>query len=265
MLDLMFLVASALYALASLLFVARLAGRKGPAALLSAVTLGAAALLHAAHDFTRWRALGVAPFDGIRESLSTLSLLVVVGFFAAWRVQRKLDVVGAFVTPLAFAMFLASRGSPGHASDPLHAGALLALHVGSILLATAAFSLAFGTSLAYLLQERQVKQKRLAGLFQRLPPLEVLDDVGFRCVVVGLPALTLGIITGLYVGARATVTTVAAWQRYVGVGAWALFAAVLLLRFAAGWRGRRAAIGTILGYTGALVALAGYYLRPGAV
>ena len=30
-------------------------------------------------------------------------------------------------------------------------------------------------------------------------------------------------------------------------------------------RGRRAAIGTILGYAGALVALAGYYLRPGAV
>jgi ABC-type uncharacterized transport system permease subunit len=124
-----------------------------------------------------------------------------------------------------------------------------------VLAGTAAFTLAFAMALAYLLQEREVKKKRLGGVFKRLPPLDTLDTVGYRCVAVGLPALTLGIVTGFFVGAGASVV----WQQYVGMGAWVLFAGVLVLRLAAGWRGRRAAIGTILGYASALVVLAGYY------
>ena len=43
--------------------------------------------------------------------------------------------------------------------------------------------------------------------------------------------------------------------------AWVLFAAVLLLRLAAGWRGRRAAIGTIVGFLCTAAVLVSYMVR----
>jgi ABC-type transport system involved in cytochrome c biogenesis permease subunit len=80
-------------------------------------------------------------------------------------------------------------------------------------------------------------------------------------VAIGLPALTLGIVSGLFVGARSAPGLRGAWQQYVALGVWAVFAAVLVLRVVAGWRGRRAAIGTIIGFASALTVLGGYLLR----
>jgi ABC-type uncharacterized transport system permease subunit len=266
MLDLAFFTAVTLYGLAGALLLAHLAGASSRTVLVVWGTrlLMVAALAHAVHDVTRWATLGGGPFAGIREGLSTLGLLVVGGFLGVHHFQRRIDPVGAFVAPLTLLMLLASRESAGR-SDAHLGGALIVAHVGSTLLGTAAFTVASAMAAAYLVQERQVKRKRLGGVFQRLPPLDVLDEIGYRCVAVGLPALTLGIVTGFFVARAASPTRVlAAWQQYVGMGAWALFATVLILRLAAGWRGRRAAIGTILGYSCALVVLAGYYARSGA-
>lgn len=247
--------AASLYAAAGIALVAHLAGTaRSPGALTWGVRLlAAAAALHGLHEALRWSAVGSGPVLG--TALSSLALLGVVGFLALRRTAPRLDVTGAFIAPLTLLLLIASRVPTGRPAGGL-GGAVLVLHVASVLAGTAAFTLAFAMALAYLLQEREVKRKRLGGVFQRLPPLDVLDAVGYRCVAVGLPALTLGIVTGFFVGAGASVV----WQQYVGMGAWVLFAAVLVLRLAAGWRGRRAAIGTILGYASALLVLVGYSL-----
>lgn len=247
--------AAALYAAAGVALVAHLAGTARSQAALAWGTrlLTAAATLHGLHEALRWSAAGTGALLG--TALSSLALLGVAGFLVLRRSNPRLDVTGAFVAPLTLLLLVASR-APGERPPGQLGGAVLVLHVASVLAGTAAFTLAFAMALAYLLQERQVKKKRLGGVFQRLPPLDVLDAVSYRCVAVGLPALTLGIVTGFFVGARGAGVV---WQQYVGMGAWVLFAGVLVLRLAAGWRGRRAAIGTILGYATALVVLAGYY------
>jgi ABC-type uncharacterized transport system permease subunit len=228
------------------------------------VALVTAALLHLAYTSAAWATHAVGPFSSLGAALSTLGLLVVLAILAVGRSERRTQVVGAFLAPLVVLLLLASRVRHGHAPAPL-GGAVLLAHIASVTVGTAAFSVAFAMSVAYLLQERQVKTKRLGGLFQRLPSLEVLDSVAWRSVAVGLPALTLGIVCGLFVGhrARGADGPVVTWQQYIALGAWALFAAVLLLRVAAGWRGRRAALGTILWYLGAVLVLVGYYLREG--
>lgn len=259
-----FYLAAVLYALAGAVLTAHLAGvaRAQSAARLGLTLMGAAATAHAAHLIARWMHTE-GPFANLGSALATVSWLVVMGLFALRRSHARVEVLGALVAPLALVLLIASR-TPSSRSGGELGGALLALHVGSVVLATAAFTVAFTMATAYLLQEREVKRKRLGGLFKRLPPLDVLDELGYRCVAIGLPALTLGIVTGLFVGARVGATVSAtAWQQYVAMGAWVLFAAVLLLRLAAGWRGRRAAFGTILGYMSALVVLAGYYVRRG--
>lgn len=257
--DLLFLAAAVSYGIASILLLAHLArGAEGSAALLGPRVLGVASGLHLVHDIVRWTG-GRGPFAGLREGLSTLVLLVVGGFFAVHRRARRTGAVGAFVAPFALLALLASRAVIDRAVSP--GGALLVVHVGATLVATAAFTVGSAMSGAYLVQERELKRKRAGGLFRRLPPLEVLDEFSYRCVAVGLPTLTLGIVAGLFVGHRASRDLMGGWQQYVALGVWAVFAAVLVLRVAAGWRGRRAAIGTLIGFASALTVLGGYLLR----
>ena len=71
---------------------------------------------------------------------------------------------------------------------------------------------------------------------------------------------------------RAVPGVVVAWAVMAGGGslsagqgfgllAWLFFGAVLLARVLAGWSGRRAAIGTLLGFLCALAAIGGYLVR----
>ncbi|MFO0628704.1 MAG: cytochrome c biogenesis protein CcsA [Polyangiales bacterium] len=260
--DLLFLAAAILYGAASVALLAHLArGGEGVSARLGPRLLGLAAALHLSHDVLRWYG-GAGPFGGLREGLSTLALLVVGGFFAVHRSAQRTGGVGAFVAPLALLALLASRAAVDRTAGS--GGALLAMHVGSVLVATAAFAVAGAMALGYLLQERELKRKRLGGLFRRLPSLEVLDQYSYRCVALGLPALTLGIVAGLFVSARAT-SGAGAWQQYVALGVWAIFAGVLLLQVVAGWR--RSTPGPSAPCSAAAAAvlvLAGYFLR-GAV
>jgi ABC-type uncharacterized transport system permease subunit len=115
---------------------------------------------------------------------------------------------------------------------------------------------------AYIVQERQLRQKKIGGLFQRLPSLDTLDTLGFRMVIVGFPLLTLGVVTGTLWAVRLDpeAPPIGATQT-MGLVEWALFAAILLLRAVAGWRGRRAAIGTMMGFVVACAVLFGYVLR----
>ena len=73
---------------------------------------------------------------------------------------------------------------------------------------------------------------------------------------------TGGVITGTFWAVRLdpSAPSIGATQT-IGVLAWLLFAVVLLLRVAVGWRGRRAAIGTMLGFVCACAVLVGYWLR----
>lgn len=261
----LFAAAALLYLIAAVLMLAHLVGvRAGEGSTRRAtVALGGAVLAHFGHDVARWVTTGAGPFAGLHEGLSTMGLLVAaVAFGSRWQ-GRRLEALGAFVAPLSLLMLLASRGVDARPTMPL-SGALLGVHVGSTVLGTAAFTVAFALAAAYLLQEREVRQKRLGGMFQRLPPLEVLDVASFRSIVLGLAPLTLGIATGIFAGVQEAVgrgVPILSWRHYLALGVWAIFAAVLVLRWVAGWRGRRAAIGTIVGYATAVLVLVGYSVR----
>jgi ABC-type uncharacterized transport system permease subunit len=79
-------------------------------------------------------------------------------------------------------------------------------------------------------------------------------------VLAGFPLLTFGMVTGTFWLLRA-----GGAQFYVsqalGLVAWAIFAGVIVLRVAAGWQGRKAAVGTMLGFAFTLLVLLGYAVR----
>jgi ABC-type transport system involved in cytochrome c biogenesis permease subunit len=253
----------ALYALAAALYLLFLGRGAERTASWAARALGASVVSHLAFIGTNWAVLGTVPAADIHQALAVMSLLVTLAFLVTARWRQRLRVLGAFITPITLLLFMgaAFRRGVGPVPETVRS-ALLPIHVGVNVLGLAAFALAFAAALAYLLQERQVRRKNLGALFQRLPALDQLDSLGLRAVLVGFPLLTVGVVTGTIWAVRvhSSAFALTAAQGFALL-AWLLFATVLLLRVAAGWRGRKAAIGTALGFLCTMAGLAGYLLR----
>lgn len=259
----LFALTAALYGVASGLYVHFLARGSEATSTWAARTLGTAVVGHVGFVAASYLSMGYLPTADIHQALAGLSLLVVLGYLATMRSRPRLRVLGAFITPLTLLLFLgaAFRRGVGTVPDEVRS-ALLPVHVAVNMLGLAAFALAFAAALAYLLQERQLRKKNLGGIFQRLPALDVLDSLGLKAVLVGFPLLTVGVVTGTIWAVRLhpDAFPLSAAQGF-GLLAWILFAAVLLLRVAAGWRGRKAAIGTMLGFSCTMAVLLGYMMR----
>ncbi len=223
--------------------------------------LVSAALAHLAFLVVDYQVHGNVPIGDIHQTLSLASLLIVVAYLLA-SMRYRIAVLGSFITPVTL-LFLLGAGlgkSVEHVPADVRS-VLLPIHIGVNILGIVAFTLAFAAALAYVIQEALLRRKKLGGLFQRLPSLDVLDSLGFRLVTIGFPLLTIGIVTGAIWAVRIDPGTfgITAAQSFALV-AWVVFAGVLLLRVAAGWRGRRAAVGTMVGFVCAAAVLVGYYV-----
>jgi ABC-type uncharacterized transport system permease subunit len=249
------------YAAAAVLFfrylakpaVAARAGKTAPR------VLALAAVLHAAYVCMASIIANVCPIRSIHFGASIAALLAT-GFYLGVRRRWNIDALGAFVAPVALTFVLGSRFVG--AADPGIGGGLLALHVTANVLGDALFLLASGTAVLYLVEERRLKQKRASSVFGKLPPLDALDRAEHLLLLTGFPLLTLGIITGTAWAHRIETGSPAELARALfAFATWVLFAAVLVLRALLGWRGRRAAYGTIAGFLFAVAVLVVYLVR----
>ncbi|MDP9002580.1 MAG: cytochrome c biogenesis protein CcsA [Myxococcota bacterium] len=268
--DLLFGATAAIYSAACAMFIAYLlgwprgepdaGGAAGRVARWAPRLVAIGVPLHATHIVVASLVLHVCPVEGIHFAMSIASMLAAFAYVVA-RSRFRIDVVGAFVAPLALTFLLASR-FVGTGGGPKLRSAILPFHVAANLLGVAFFTLAFAAAVAYLLQEHHLKQKNLHGTFLRLPPLEALDRAEHRFLAAGFPLLTIGILTGtlwardVEAGGAAEIARAA-----FGYLSWTLFGAVLLMRAAAGWRGRRAAYGTIAGFGFTILVLLLYLVR----
>ena len=263
--DALFYATAAAYVTASAVFLRFLVrgtgevGKRGP----RLVAFGA--VLHAAHIVIASLVLNVCPVEGIHFPMSVASMLMCVAY-VLFRRRLRVEIAGAFVAPLALTSLLASRFVGGGAEPGAKIkSAILPFHVTTNLFGVALFSLAFSAAALYLVQEHLLKKKQIDGVFRRLPPLDVLDRAEHRFLLAGFPLLTIGIITGTLWARRVEMGAPTEVLRAVfGYVTWLVIAAVLFLRAAAGWRGRRAAYGTIAGFGFAVVVLIIYLVRDAA-
>jgi ABC-type uncharacterized transport system permease subunit len=254
-----FVLTALCYLVAGGFFSAHLRNGSERAAFWATRTLGLSIVAHVAFVCIDYVLSGRAPLGSMHQTLALLSLLIAVGFLGTMR-RHRLPVLGAFITPVTLLLFLGAgfQGAAPGVPESVRS-ALLPVHIAVNVLGLAAFALAFGAAVAYLMQERMLRRRQLSGAFQRLPALDVLDAVGFRLVTVGFTLFTFGVVTGTIWASRAG-TSFSTGQGFA-LFSWLCFAVVLLARVAGGWRGRRAAIGTMLGFLGAMAAVGGYLLR----
>jgi len=193
---------------------------------------------------------GHIPVQSLHETLSTFGW-AIVGVFLILQVKFNLMVLGALVAPLAtLAVVIASiLPRPPVELDPLFRGLWRTFHIGTLIVGLAAFAIAFLLGILYLIQERAIKDKKRGFFFRRLPSLNLLDSMGYSCLITGFPMLTCGIITGV-IYAQMVHGRFWSWDHkeiFAGI-TWLVYAVLLHERLAVGWQGRRAAIMTIVGF-----------------
>lgn len=124
------------------------------------------------------------------------------------------------------------------------------LHTICSLLSYAAFLVAFVSGVLFLIQERQLKHKRMGVLFHQLPSLGALDRINVVSLGVGFGLLTLGMTFGL-LGFKRVSGTWWAWspKEAVTVALWACYFLLWLVRLRTTLRGRKVALLSILGFS----------------
>jgi ABC-type uncharacterized transport system permease subunit len=223
--------------------------------------LGLGAIGHLAYITIASFIAHVCPVHSVHFILSVTSLLATAGYLAA-RIRFRIDAVGLLVAPLGLAFLMGTYFLARPGPEPKLSPAFIGLHVMVNLLGTASFVLAGAAAALYLVQEKRLKKKRLAKI-GNLPPLDTLDRAVHRFLMAGFPLLTIGVISGTFWARQLEFGTPDEVMRIVfGYATWLLVAGVLLLRAAAGWRGRRAAYGTIAGLSCALAVVLIYLIRP---
>lgn len=187
------------------------------------------------------------PWDSWAGSLN-LFVWMCVGAYLIWGCRAPFRLLGLAVMPLAAALFVLAwaAGGAGAARRSDFGTVFLSLHVGLVLAAFAGFTLAAGLAAVYLWQDRRLKRHEPDLLRVRAPSLVTLDSLTGRTIAVSLPALTLGIGVGF---ARLEADG-GGFDAVMGITllTWFIYAVFLVLRFEAGWRGRRTAHLALAGF-----------------
>ncbi len=253
-----------LYVVGTLAYLLLLSVKGGPLARLATAATVGGFMLHTVALLLRLVAAGRPPLSNTYEALSFFAWVTVLVYLGLeFRFQRK--VMGAFVLPIVLLATAAAASLPkGPGLPSALAGTGIWLHVTFVLLGNAALALTCGVGLMYLLQERQLKSKSLGAIYYRLPSLEFLDLLGHRSLLIGFPLLTAGLIAG-------AIQAHHAWGRFLtwdptqvlSLLAWVVYAGILQARLTAGWRGRKAAILSILGFCAVLLTFLGVSVMVG--
>ena len=210
--------------------------------------------------------IGHAPLSNLYESLVFFAWTITLLYLF---IERRYGnrVIGAFTMPLAFLAMAYASLSP-NISDriqpllPALKSNWLIAHVITCFIGYAAFAVAFGLSIMYLIRQREPDQK--GSLLDRFPKSKVIDDLTHQMIMFGFLFLSVGIISG-------AVWANSAWGRYWGwdpketwsLITWFIYATLLHAKLMRGWHGRRIAYLSVIGFAAVLFTYFGVNLLPG--
>lgn len=269
--SLLFNVTTFAYLVSMLMFFAFMASRTkvlGTAGMLIAYT---GLFAHTVAIGLRWKesydmGVGHAPLSNLYESVTFFAWTIVL-IYALIDFKYRYRAIGAFVMPFALLGMAWGQLSLNSGIEPLVPALQsnwLTYHVITCFLGYAAFAVACGISIMYLIKAGSEDSGDAAagsGMLAMFPPIRVLDDLNYRAIMIGFPLLTLGIITG------------AAWANYAwgtywswdpketwSLIVWFVYAAFLHARFTRGWVGKRAAWLSIIGFAATIFCYLGVNL-----
>jgi cytochrome c-type biogenesis protein CcsB len=246
-----------IYMFSSVIYLALFIFRIKKIGLLATVVTIIGLLVNTAGIGMRWlesyqMGIGHAPLSNMYESLVFFSWSIVLLYLVVEFIYKN-KVIGAFAMPFAFGSMAYASLSPEFSDRitplvPALQSNWLIAHVFTCFIGYAAFAVACGTGIMYLVKLRD-KGDSPNSLLATLPPLKVIDDITHKIILFGFIWLTAGIISG-------AVWAYSAWGTYWSwdpketwsLITWFVYASALHARFTRGWGGKRIAWISIIGF-----------------
>jgi len=214
---------------------------------------------HVASILIRAYDLQYLPITQKYESFSFFAAVAVLGFLLAYW-KYKISSLGVFAFPAIFIMtFIANMSNEGNEAIPqVLRSNWIYIHTPLVILGYAALFISFSAAIMYLIQERELKLKHSTMFTNRLPSLEICDDLAYRSLAVGFPLMTLGIISGaLWAQTEWGPRWMVDIKTLLAFFTWFIYLGLIHYRLIAGWRGKKAAYLAIVGFIGVLVTFLG--------
>ena len=193
---------------------------------------------------TRGLSASRVPWGNMYEFSITGALAFTGAYLAALRKYdlRWLGVLVSISALLTLGTAITLLYVPSAPLVPALKSTWLVIHVSTAIISGGVFLLANVISAAYLYLDNMESKGVRKPWAQRLPALEVLDQLSYRLVAFVFPLWTFSVIAG-------AIWAESAWGRYWGWDpketwafiTWVAYAAYLHARVTVGWRGRRAA------------------------
>ena len=179
---------------------------------------------------------------GTREMQSLLGLLIVAAFLLTWLRYRAVSF-GLFAIPLTFLLVLfPAIGLEKYTfASPVVRNGWIIVHVCALLAAYAALLFSLLASFLYLVQENRLKDRTRPSFLAWLPPLDTMDQIGHRALVIGFHCMTIGLLIGSVIAQSSIGPAYFRDPKVIlSFGMWLLYIGMLLVRRSTGLRGRRA-------------------------
>ncbi len=244
-----------LYATASVLYVYYFITKRRAMSVAATAATGSGFIAHTLSVALKTYSIGHIPIAGLFQSLLLMTWFMVFFYFVVEHLIR-LKTLGIALVPISAVLLVVAwtgYSSSSQLNEILKSWWIF-LHVPVVFAAYAGFTLGTGSSIAYLIQQVQLKKRHVNILFRRLPALDVLDSIADRSITFALPFLTLGLVMGIV---RAVNLGVPNWPLdpvvvFAGL-TWLLYTAYLVTRHLSDWSGRRSAMLAIAGFSALLV------------
>ena len=244
-----------LYALAGVAYVIQFSRRTFGRSRAATVLLVVAAFAHTFVIGMETMRVGHIPIASATSATSSFVWLLALSYLYIELTTGE-RAMGVFILPLLVALQAIPAASP--ALEPRSAlleSPWFGVHVSSLLFAYASFAIAAVLGITYVLQFNEIKAKTLGFFYARLPSLNVLDDMNLRAVKIGWLLLTVGLAAGAMWAWQLepksdglAMMSLADPKIFVAVLSWAVYSFELYAQRAIGWRGRRAAWLSAVGF-----------------
>jgi ABC-type uncharacterized transport system permease subunit len=181
-------------------------------------------------------------------------------------VRTPFKVAGAFLTPVAMVLLatvlVRSMFGPGLAGTSPEAvrTALTPIHVSASVLGFLSFCASYAVAGFYVLKDARLRHHRAAAGRVKLPPLQTIERLMYRILMVGFVLYSLGAVLGALWAAGESGPGFEPKYTLAALS-WLSFAFVLGLRWLTGWTGRRAAFLVAIGFVANLAVVMTYFAR----
>jgi ABC-type uncharacterized transport system permease subunit len=196
--------------------------------------------------------------DGwVLNLFTTLSIVAWLMALAAliWGAKTPNAPPGIIIYPIV-ALSLILKTSLPHDEVKALVNPALEWHILLSLAAYSLFTLAAIQAIVLAVQEQQLKQRHLAGLIRKLPPLQSMESTLFQLISSGFILLSIGLTAGVFFIDDIFAQHLA-HKTVLSLIAWCVFATLLWQRWRNGLRGKTAIKWILIGFVFLLLAYFG--------